>query len=103
MAYGAGLGSILRINKTFSFNPEATFHSTMERNSQVFTTLAPLFNINLFSRLALVAGPSVSWIHKGPFVKSALYKPSAGFYDYSFDKRNGLNVGAQIAVRLRVD
>lgn len=102
-AYGAGLGTIIRLNKTFGFNPEATIQSSIEQHPQMFTSLTACFSLHITPKISLVAGPSVTWIHKGSVSGESLYKPGYSLYDDSYDYRNRLTAGAQASLRFHLN
>lgn len=102
-AYGIGLGSMIRLNKTFGFNPEATIQNSMEQHTQMFSTLASCFSIRITPKTLLVAGPSVSWIHKDSRSGETLYKPAYSLYHYSYNYRNDLTVGTQVSLRFKLN
>lgn len=102
VAYGASLGSVFHLSRTFAFIPEAAIQSSIEKRQQMFVTLAPLFSIKMFSGVSMVFGPTTSWVHKGTQLSPELYEASPAFYNYNYDKRNGLSVGAQAGLRFTI-
>ena len=85
----------------FAFTPEVGVQSTIERNQQMFTTVAAPFSYS-FANFSLAAGPNVSWGHRGLGQTPGLYLPENPLYQYEFDKRNSLIAGLQVALRFTI-
>jgi hypothetical protein len=63
---GIGLGSIIRFNESFFFNPELiNVNSTYRSDNILRLSFASYFGFKLLPHLVIVTGPSVTWRH-GP-------------------------------------
>jgi hypothetical protein len=92
---GIGLGSIIRFNESFFFNPElANRNSTYGRDNIFQLSFTPSVGYKLLSHLSVVAGPSVTWTHgektSDPFFHIA---------EKEIDKENRIYAGAKLGMR----
>jgi hypothetical protein len=93
--WGAGLGTVIRLNKTFFINPEITSHNTITEASQHYTSFVPYIGYNIMSNLSIVAGPSIVWAYGDKEMERFFYNIS----QYSINDENKLYFGGRAGVR----
>jgi hypothetical protein len=94
---GSGLGTIIRIGKTFFFNPEIIFHNSINGNFQNYTSFVPYFGYRLMSNLSIIAGPSIVWTYSN---NNEMQEPFVNILKYDINERHKLFLGGRIAVRI---
>ncbi len=93
-SFGYGLGSEMRLGKTFSINPEISANY-LYLGSWDYLNLLNKFNLNLNVKLgkyvSIFGGPSINAYHSQQPVNIIGYKPpmppSSGFRDFDFGNR----------------
>ena len=101
-ATGWGMGSILRINDSFFFNPELIGITPINNGSSI-SSLIPFFGYKLSDNFSVTVGPSVSWVSAN--TNDEQYVPLKPFFkiaEYVFegdDRNRSIVLGARAAVR----
>jgi hypothetical protein len=98
-ATSAGLGSIIRINDKFFFNPELASVTTWDSKGSFYTSISPAFGYG-FGRLSVIAAPCVGYWHS-----DSHDVPNSPFFEAILDKindRNRLILGAKVGLRVRL-
>ena len=111
--FGWGIGSIIPIAGSFFFNPEyirlnASSESywdedeeTWEYNYWPFSRSQSLifyFGYNVNHRLAILAGPSLTWLR---YTNQQRIEPLFSFLQHDINDKNSFSLGARAAMRLR--
>jgi hypothetical protein len=94
---GIGIGSVMPINKTLSFNPEIISQTTCTSSWDQVYSLHLNMNYKLSDRFCLVAGPSLVWNHLNDGTIS--HKSVFSIYNRELNTRNRLLIGLNVAVR----
>ncbi|MDR2193953.1 MAG: hypothetical protein LBP19_05750 [Treponema sp.] len=95
MSTGVGLGSIIRFNESFFFNPELIgVNSNYGKNTSFHLSLTPYVGYKLLPRLTVVAGPSVSWKYEKEFDA-----PFFHIVEKKINERNRIYLGARVGIR----
>jgi hypothetical protein len=99
-AFGMGFGTNLSLSKRLYLNPEAIIQNTVNKESQMFVSLATNLGFSITDHWSVVAGPTVVWSHLDNDDKEAvLQKPSFSLYKEKIDARNQIHVGGRFALR----
>jgi hypothetical protein len=93
---GAGLGSIIKLGKTFFINPEITSYHATNESFQHYTAVVPYFGYKITPNLSAVAGPSIVWISTDKNTESPFYN----IVKHSINDTNELYLGARTGIRL---
>lgn len=96
-SFGMGLGSIIQMNNKLYFNPELSSQSDLSGENAQHQSLALNFGYQLSPRFSILLGPSISWNHSEYY--DAPFEPFFAIYEYGFNTRNHLALGARLSVR----
>lgn len=103
-AIRGGVGSIIELNRSFDFIPEAvaSWGVATKENEQFQTyALKAKFGLDLFSGLSLTVGPVVSWRHSG---KAAVLENNfLNIHSFDPDSRNRINIGFELSLRYAIN
>jgi hypothetical protein len=108
-ATGWGMGSILRINDSFFFNPELIQYSPvtdglnyLSFSASSVLSLVPFFGYKLSDNFSVTVGPSISWVRDSNNEQYVPIKPFFKFAEYVFegdDRNRSIVLGVRAAVR----
>jgi len=99
-AFGMGVGTIIPINNTLSFNPEVLTQSTYTVNWDQIHSLHLNAVYKLSDRFSLVAGPTLVWNHLND--GTIFHKPVFSLYTTELNSKNNLLIGLNVAARFSI-
>jgi hypothetical protein len=103
LAFGFGIGKIIKMGNVFFFNPEINLLNTIAADGQMFLSFLPFFGYNLTQHFSIVLGPSITWTFIYLYDGGILEKPLVfSIYEYSIDSGNRITIGAKAGLRFRL-